>query len=488
LSPVWYQPGCAGGVQIALALCLTGKPIAKYYLAMKANVLMNYNHHSGKTARALFSFLLLFGFLHHACRQPAHKKLPWTSSDISCITTRMTEIMVHDITNPPLAARFFSYTCLAGYEIISQHDSRYTSMHISLNSYPPLKKPGNIGAADYQLAALLAMMETAKKIQPSGKLMEEFEDKFIDSCSRSGIDPSIISDSKKYAAAISADILAYAKADGYNRISNLPRYTPLKGDYSWYPTPPGFMAAVEPYFNTLRPFTLDSVAQFKPVPPVTFNNKKGSPFYTLTEAVYRESKMINQEHRAIAAFWDCNPFAMQDGGHLQFGFKKISPGAHWMGITGFACKKANKDFNASLEVYTAVAITLMDAFMCCWDEKFRSNRIRPETAIRRFLDPQWEPLLQTPPFPEYVSGHSTISAAAAVILTHYIGDNFNFTDSAEISYGLPPRQFRSFKEAAAEAGLSRFYGGIHFMDAIDNGMLQGQLVGQWTLQRLRQKK
>jgi len=245
------------------------------------------------------------------------------------------------------------------------------------------------------------------------------------------------------------------------------------------------MAAVEPYFNTVRPFTLDSAAQFKPVPPVEFNTKKGSAFYELTAAVYKEGIALTSDHQIIAAFWDCNPFAVQNEGHLQYGSKKISPGAHWLGIAGIACEKTNKDFNASMQIYTAVSIGLMDAFMCCWDEKFRSNRIRPETAIRRYIDPAWTPLLQTPPFPEYVSGHSTISSTSATILTHYIGDNFSYTDSVETNYGLPPRSFKSFRQASEEAGISRFYGGIHFTDAIENGRTQGQKVGEWVLKRLR---
>ena len=176
---------------------------------------------------------------------------------------------------------------------------------------------------------------------------------------------------------------------------------------------------------------------------------------------------------------------MQDGGHLQYGFKKISPGAHWLGIAGIACLNANKGFEETMQIYTSVSIGLMDAFICCWDEKYRSNRVRPETAIRKYIDPQWAPLLQTPPFPEYLSGHSVISNASAAILTHYFGNNFSYSDSVEVAYGLPSRAFQSFQQAAAEAAISRFYGGIHFMDAITNGQQQGTKVGAWVLQKIK---
>ena len=412
----------------------------------------------------------------------------FTADDISHIISQMTDVMVHDITNPPLAARFFSYACLAGYEVVAEHDKKMVSMYGKLNGYPDIRKTDSIKSYNYQLAALLAMLETARKMQPSGKLLDMYESRFLDSCKRIGFEEDVIDSSKAYAQFISKQILAYAKADGYNKISNLPRYTPLEKEGYWFPTPPGFMAAVEPYFNTVRSFTLKESSQFAPVPPTSFDSKKGSRFYLLADAVYKEGIQPNTEHQAIASFWDCNPFAIQDQGHLQYGFKKISPGAHWLGITGIVCKKANKSFNESMQIYSMVSIGLMDAFICCWDEKFRSNRIRPETAIRKYIDPSWEPLLQTPPFPEYLSGHSTISSSSATILTHYFGDNFNYTDSVEVPYGLPSREFKSFYRAAEEAGVSRFYGGIHFMDAIDNGRIQGLKVGEWVLSRFTATK
>ncbi|MEP7252570.1 MAG: vanadium-dependent haloperoxidase [Ginsengibacter sp.] len=429
-------------------------------------------------------FILVSTLLLFSCTQKK-QELSLGSKDISEVITRMTEIMLHDITNPPLGARFFSYACLAGYEIVSENDKKFRSMHGVLNDYPKISKPDSMQSADYRLAALLAVIETAKKMQPSGKLLDAFEKQFVDSCSKAGVDENILNDSKNYALAISKQMLAYAATDGYNKISNLPRYTPLNTEGSWYPTPPGFLAPVEPYFNKVRPFTLDSSTQFKPQAPVIYDPKNGSPYYELTSAVYNEGNNSEQEHKEIASFWDCNPFAMQDEGHLMFGFKKISPGAHWLGIAGIACVNAKKSFDETMEIYTVVSVGLMDANISCWAEKYRSNRIRPETAIRKLINPQWKPLLQTPPFPEYTSGHSVISTTSAILLSHFFGDNFSFRDSVEVSYGLPPRSFKSFHQAANEAAISRFYGGIHYMDAITQGQLEGTEVGEWILKKIK---
>ncbi|MBC3538727.1 vanadium-dependent haloperoxidase [Rufibacter sp. H-1] len=396
----------------------------------------------------------------------------------------MTDIMVNDVTNPPLAARFFSYATLAGYEVIAQNDSSYQSMHGLLKNYPQLTKPQEITGYSTELSAVLAMLETAKKMQPSGVLLDSLEVQFLDSCRREGLAEEVITSSLAYAQSVSKAMLAYAKADKYNRISNYPRYTPKEGEGNWYPTPPAYFAPVEPYFNTIRSFTLDTCTQFKPAAPVAFSTNKNSGFYKLMRQNYTQSQDLSKEHLEAALFWDCNPFALQDNGHLQAGLKKISPGAHWLGITGIACQKSKADFAKSMKVHAMVSIALMDGFIACWDEKFRSNRIRPETAIRKYIDPSYRPLLQTPPFPEYLSGHSTISAASAVILSHYFGDAFEYIDTVEERFGLPSRTFSSFQEAAIEAGLSRFYGGIHFMDAIDNGRKQGLEVGEWVLRKV----
>ena len=430
----------------------------------------------------LIAGVLWMSIMMYGCKQKPLTKENFTTTDISSIYTEMMDLMIHDVTNPPLASRFFAYTTLAGYEVISQNEKGFKSMLGVLNEYPDLKKTDSIQGYAYQLSALLAMLETAKKMQPSGKLLEKYRLHLLDSCRQSGYTEDVISQSEKYALAVSKKILAYAKADRYNKISNYQRYTPSNTPGSWYPTPPAFFEAVEPWFKTVRPFTLDTCNQFIPSPPVPFSTDKNSAFFKMMLTNYNDT--LTEEHRSIAAFWDCNPFALQDKGHLLMGVKKISPGAHWMGITGIACAKADKSFGESMLIFSSVAVGLMDGFICCWDEKYRSNRIRPETAIRKYIDTKWTPLLQTPPFPEYLSGHSTISATSATILTHYFGDKFNYTDSVEVRYGLPARSFTSFLQAAQEAAVSRFYGGIHFKDAIDNGLLQGYKVGDWVVNKV----
>lgn len=433
--------------------------------------------------------LLISVFILTICSCKQQKQLVLTNEDIGKVISQMSAVMIHDVTNPPLAARFFAYACLAGYEIVAQNDKSLHTMQGKLNAYTVISKPKSLTGYNTQLSAVLCMMETAAKLQPSGNLMTKQADLFIDSCKRIGFSDAVIDSSVHYARMISKQILAYAKADKYNRISNYIRYTPPDKAGGWVPTPPAYMAPVEPYFNTIRSFTLDSASQFITSPPVPFSTAKNSLFYHYTWLVYTQGgSELTQEHRAIAGFWDCNPFAVQNNGHMLIGLKKISPGAHWMGITAIACSKSHASFSKAMEVNMAVAVGLMDSFICCWDDKYRTNRIRPETAIRRYIDPNWKPILQTPPFPEYISGHSVISAASATILTHYFGNNFHYTDNVEQKVGIPPRSFQSFNQASEEAALSRFWGGIHFKDAIEKGLSQGNHVGEWVYNKINSRQ
>ncbi len=168
--------------------------------------------------------------------------------------------------------------------------------------------------------------------------------------------------------------------------------------------------------------------------------------------------------------------------------KKFSPGGHWMNIVGIIAANKKADFNTTVSAYAETSIALFDAFIACWDEKFRSNYIRPETVINKEIDPEWRTYIQTPPFPEYTSGHAVISAAAAEVMTHYFGDNVAYTDTSELEFGVANRSFTSVRQAANEAAMSRVYGGIHFKNSCDVGHEQGLQVGSLVLQRLKMKK
>ena len=401
----------------------------------------------------------------------------------------LSEIMLHDVANPPAASRFYAYSMLGAYEVIYLGENKLTNLNNLFKEkfqiIPP-SKPKNLIAS---FAAIYTMLDVGRQLMPSGFLLEKEKNKLIEFYTlEKGLAPRDLKSNISFAQAISKQVVAYAKSDGYNKLSTYRRYSPSKKEGRWYPTPPEYMGALEPQWKTVRSFFLDSAAQFAPSPPAPFSTDPNSSFVRQMKEVYDFSKQLTSDQRDIANFWDCNPFAVDYSGHLAIGLKKISPGGHWIGITGIASIKAKLPLDSAILVHTMVALTLQDAFISCWQEKYFSDRIRPESAVNKYLDPAWKPLLQTPPFPEYTSGHSVASSSVSVILTHFLGDNFSYTDTSEQYFGLPDRDFKSFYQAAEEAAISRLYGGIHFRDACDEGLKQGKRVGAFVLNKILSQK
>ncbi len=164
--------------------------------------------------------------------------------------------------------------------------------------------------------------------------------------------------------------------------------------------------------------------------------------------------------------------------------KKFSPPGHWMNIIGIAAKEKKLNFIETVKIYTYASIALFESFIVCWDEKYRSNHVRPETVINKYIDPDWRPYIQSPPFPEYTSGHAAMSSSLVEVLTQYFGDNFKFTDTTQEVFGIKPRSFTSFRQAAEEAGMSRCYGGIHYINTFNVSADQGKKVGQFAIEKL----
>ena len=301
-------------------------------------------------------------------------------------------------------------------------------------------------------------------------------------------DTLVYNNSLKLGQAVSDSILMWSTKDNYALTRAKRRYTYSKQQGKWKPTPPGYIDAVEPYWSQIRPVSLDSASQFKPLPPPAYDIDTASVFMREVREVYNITRKLSQEEVLVASFWDCNPFYLNTQGHLNFATKKLSPGGHWISIAGQAAASQNKDWSETASAYVLTSIALFDGFISCWDEKYRSQFIRPETVINAYMDEKWRPLLQTPPFPEYTSGHSVISSAAAVVLTAVLGENFTFNDDTETDYGLPVRTFKSFRAASDEAGISRLYGGIHYRSSIMNGQMQGILLGEHLLSKIKVKR
>jgi hypothetical protein len=420
------------------------------------------------------------------------KSIVVTPSEYPAEINNVNQIMLHDIFSPPVASRIFVYPNIAAYEVMAQNSKTYLSLQKQLTALDSIPKLDPKSGINQQVAALVAHMDVSKQLVFSEELIEKFRDSLYKKWGSENQKEFEIS--KEYGLKVADRIKKWMGKDNYKQTRTMPKYTVMANlPGRWQPTPPAYMEAVEPHWGKIRTLVLDSASQFKPKPALAFSSAKNSPFFKQVKEVYDASIVINKkgnncEEIQIAQFWDCNPYATVSQGHMTFAKKKITPGGHWIGIVKIACDQSKADFDKTIYAYTKTSLGVFEGFISCWDEKFRSNVVRPETIINQNIDENWKPLLQTPPFPEYTSGHSVVSTCSATILTAIFGENFNYTDDTEVQFGLPKRNFTSFKAAAKEASESRFYGGIHYKAAIENGIIQGENVGNFIVKKLKMTK
>jgi hypothetical protein len=406
----------------------------------------------------------------------------------STITGRLTDVITYDIFTPPVAARIYAYAHLAAFETMAAGDSNYISQVGQLKGLAEVPKPDTTKPIDFPYASMMAFMEVGKALTFSKDQTDRIVDSLKKLASDHGMPEGLQQRSEAYGISVAKAIMAWSKKDNYAETRSAAKYTVPNEDGKWVPTPPAYIPAVEPQWKTIRTIAMDSSNQFPPPPPVPYSHEPGTEFYKWAKMVCDTGNNLTPEQKAIARVWDCNGFKMNIVGHTMFATKAMTPGGHWMGIIGIACKDLGVDFNKTVYTYTLASFALMDAFIACWDAKYTWNLVRPETVINKYMDPEWRPFLQTPPFPEYTSGHSIISSATATVLEHVYGDHVVFRDSTERPWGWPDRTFTSFRQAADEAGLSRFYGGIHYLASVEVAKEQGIKLGNYIVSKLKMRR
>jgi hypothetical protein len=431
-----------------------------------------------------FAVLLL---LYSCNNQPVQQTYFTDAFSYSKTVKELNEVVKFVGFAPIVASRNYAYANIAAYECIAAgYPKEYNSLAGQINGLTTMPKADTAKQIDFEFAALLAFCKVGEAVTfPEGS-MKEYVDSLKKFADKTGMPSAMLDNSVAFADSIGKAILTWSKKDNYAQTRSASRYTVLDSPGRWVPTPPAYASALEPHWREIRTIVIDSANQFMPPRPVPFNitNKSGA-YYKQVMAVKNAVDSLTDEQKHIAEFWDDLGGKLNVVGHIQFVTKKFSPPGHWMNIVGIASKKAKASFRKTVAAYTLTSICMFDGFIQCWDEKFRSNMIRPETVINKYIDQDWRPYLQTPPFPEYTCGHSTVSSAAAEALTKMYGENFNYTDTSELEFGIANRSFTSFKQAAEENNMARFYGGIHFHPSCLVSTTYGQKVGSFIVGKLK---
>jgi len=373
---------------------------------------------------------------------------------------------------PPVASRAFAFIGVTLYEALLPGMPDNRSLTGLVNGLPRLPGAGPDFVYHWPAVANSAMAAIHRSLFPTAppadrNAMDGLEARLAEELRR-GLPRGVFNRSVDRGRDVAAAVFDWSKGDGGHEgyLRNFPTdYVPPVGPSLWVPTPPGFLRALQPFWGSNRPCVLASGA----VPPLgdhtTYSEAPGSPFFAEAMEVYETVNALAPEQRTIALYWSDDPGATP------------TPPGHSISMTTQILRDRESGLDLAAEAYARVGLAVSDAFISCWNAKYRYNLLRPITYIQSEIDEGWNSILTTPPFPEYTSGHSVQSGAWAQVMTDLFGEG-SFTDHTHDGRGFTPRSFGSFFEAADEAAVSRLYGGIHFRPAIDLGVQQGIGVGR----------
>ncbi len=388
------------------------------------------------------------------------------------------ELVRHTPTySPPVASRAIAYIGVTAFEAVAAGSDSLRSLAGQLNGLDPVpqREPGRTydDGLVLQAAMAVALRGFFQNTGPTGQRAMAAVESKLRAEAAAGLRSDVVVRSEALGREVAEHILAWSHGDGGAVIVNMGfplEHILTQGEAHWVPTSLIVQQQLPllPGWGGNRTFAMPDAAACDLPPPPDYSEDPTSEFYGEALEVVEMQANLTPEQRAIARFWSDDPMLT------------ATPPGHWVSIAQQILERDDAALDRRVDVLARLGVAQADAFVACWKTKFEYDLLRPVTYIRRLIDPKWEPVLTTPPFPEYPSGHSAQSAAAAAVLTDLLGENFAFEDATPAADGLPPRAFASFQAAAEEAGLSRLYGGIHFRSAIERGQEQGRCVAAYV--------
>lgn len=379
--------------------------------------------------------------------------------------------------SPPVAARAFAYLGVMSYEAVASGSDHLQTLAGQLNGLKPLPKreAGKTYDNDVVLNAALDSFTQVffENTGPSGQNAMAALGKQMTTEVSAGVAPDVVERSVAHGKDIAAAIIKWSKNDGGAVIKNMgftENYKMKVGPQYWVPTNQQSLQQhpLLPGWGNNRTFAVPNIEKCALKPPLPYSEDKDSAFYKEAFEVYNAGKNLTEDQRALAIFWSDDPLLT------------LTPAGHGISIALQILKRDNVDLEKSVDVLARLGVAQADAMIGAWHAKYMYGLLRPVTYIQRHIDKKWESLLITPPFPDYLSGHSVQAGSLSVVMTKEFGDNFAFEDKTGESDGLAPRHFASFNGAAQEAAMSRLYGGIHYRGAIENGLIYGKCIGEFT--------
>ena len=431
------------------------------------------------STRLIGSLAVAGALLLNGCSQDAEQpepKSPTAETYTADVATKWPDLELRLIKNgtgftPPVASRALAYAGVALYEAVAPGMAANQSLAGQLTGLSTLPKPEAGQSYNWAVTANAAEALIIKSLfgnaTPAQRATIDSLETALNLPYRAAAE---FDRSVKYGQQIAQAVFDWSRTDGGHEgyLSNQPTsFVPPVGVGLWVPANGTSGRAVQPYWGQNRLFVPANATMPMPGLSYSYSTQPGSAYYAQVQEVYNTSRSLTAAQRTIATYW-------ADGGQT------ISPPGHSISITSIVLRSRNATLATAAEAYARVGMAVSDAFVSCWKCKYQYNWERPITAVRAMFDPAWQPLLATPPFPEFVSGHSAQSGAAAQVLSDLFGSQTAFVDNTHQTRGAgyEPRAFASFAAFADEAAVSRLYGGIHFRSANEVGLTEGQKVGR----------
>ena len=425
--------------------------------------------------------VLLAGMLPVTQAEPAEQSVPAAQLDPHYATEWMQVIydrIYAEGHNPPLAARAYAYAGITLYESLLYGIPVNLSLAGQIRHMPdmPIRPEGTYDWIALSNRSMYRVMSELLPINPetSEETLDALTDHYeaVKAAREEESGADVVAASDEFGDEVADTLLAWIAADGVAGIRELDEYVlPDENETDWEITTEGALP-MEPYWAQIRPLILDYASECAVPLNVAFDTEPDSTFYLQAEEVLIAGQELTPEQIEIAFFWVDAPSLSG------------TPAGHWMLIAGLMVDRLDLTLSEAASMYAMVGIAVGEAFTSAWEAKYRYNLLRPVTYINRYIRRSWGPLIETPPFPEYPSGHSVVSGSAATVLTALFGQ-VAYTDDSGLSRDLQPRSFTSFEAAASEAAISRLYGGIHYRFGIENGVAQGRCVGETINSRIR---
>ena len=437
-----------------------------------------------------FSSLLtamLIVFSQASCNQSKETENKIIQKDIlSTCNMAIQNAIVVDRVAAPVGSRRYVYASIAAYESLVPFYNEYNSVSTMMNGLKQGPLPDTSQKYCLDLVAMAAHTFVSKKLVYKEDTIANFRKRQLDFY-KGKMSTAMFEASINYGDSVGSHIVKWSKGDSFSYFRGREFFLTKNNAGSWEQTPPDFMEAIEPNWGRIRPVLVHSVKDFSYEQPEPYSKSKSSRFYSITKQVYDTVNKKDSNHLKTAWYWDDNPNASVHYGHATINVLKVSPAGHWLSMFSTVARQKNYSLIETADGMMRLSSAIFDAFITCWHVKYKTDYLRPITAVHELIDSSWVSPIQTPAFPEYPSGHSVVSSAAASVLTATFGE-YEFTDSAEYKFGLGVRKYKNFREASNQACISRLYGGIHFIDAIEKGKKLGNDVGSYHIEHLKTKK